>query len=65
MVGGFSIANLLESLRPAECLQTCMDQVASMLEGPMNIERSFFELDDICRFHLTSLQFAIIIRMTT
>uniref|UniRef100_A0A915PYB5 RING-type E3 ubiquitin transferase n=1 Tax=Setaria digitata TaxID=48799 RepID=A0A915PYB5_9BILA len=45
---GFDLFDFLESLQPSECLQVCLDEVASMLEQPFAGQRSVDEVGNIC-----------------
>ncbi|VDM09973.1 unnamed protein product [Wuchereria bancrofti] len=48
-MNGFDLFNFLESLQPSDCLQVCLDEVASMLEQPFAGQRSVDEIGNICR----------------
>uniref|UniRef100_A0AAF5PIB8 Chondroitin proteoglycan 4 domain-containing protein n=1 Tax=Wuchereria bancrofti TaxID=6293 RepID=A0AAF5PIB8_WUCBA len=47
-MNGFDLFNFLESLQPSDCLQVCLDEVASMLEQPFAGQRSVDEIGNIC-----------------
>uniref|UniRef100_A0A1I7W0R6 CPG4 domain-containing protein n=1 Tax=Loa loa TaxID=7209 RepID=A0A1I7W0R6_LOALO len=47
-MNGFDLFDFLESLQPSDCLQVCLDEVASMLEQPFAGQRSVDEVGNIC-----------------
>ncbi|MCP9265852.1 hypothetical protein DINM_021251 [Dirofilaria immitis] len=44
----FHIFDFLESLQPSDCLQVCLDEVASMMDQPFAGQRSIDEIGNIC-----------------
>lgn len=48
-MSGFDLLDFLGSLQPSDCLQVCLDEVASMLEQPFAGQRSTDEVGNICR----------------
>uniref|UniRef100_A0A0R3S686 CPG4 domain-containing protein n=1 Tax=Elaeophora elaphi TaxID=1147741 RepID=A0A0R3S686_9BILA len=47
-MNGFSLFDFLENLKPSDCLQVCLDEVASMLEQPFAGQRYVDEVGNIC-----------------